>query len=221
MDHSSHTHLDHTHDGHEHHIGHQNHVDHQGDQHVYHVTNEQSHDHHSLHGSHDHQAFFHTKLNATVLFENWVLDTKGSIFLACLCTFVLAIGYQGTKWLRQYLHVHYGGRIHSIKSKEHLLQTVLYVTEFLVSYLLMLIVMTYSVWVFVVTILGIALGYFLLAWHKEFKPVPVCAGDCETVINNTNKNMDPNSPSQELMPLEKQPAACNDCGIEELNVEDS
>ena len=29
------------------------------------------------------------------------------VFLACLATCLLAVGYQGTKWLRQYLHSHY------------------------------------------------------------------------------------------------------------------
>ena len=79
----------------------------------------------------------------------------------------------------------------------------------------MLIVMTYNVWVFVVTVLGIALGYFLLAWHKEFKPVPVCATDCDIVVNH--KKVDPNSSEQELMPLSKQSAACNGCDIESID----
>lgn len=228
MDHSGHDHMNHMHKDQQHNMDHSssadhhNHVDHLEDQHAYHVPGDQSHNLHSHHSLHGHQAFFNSGLNATVLFENWILDTKGSIFLACLCTFILAIGYQGTKWFRQYLHVHYKGKIHSIKSKEHLLQTVLYVTEFLVSYILMLIVMTYNVWVFIVTILGIALGYFLLAWHKEFKPVPICPEDCEVVVNLKNTDDDPNSVSQELMPLGKT-TACSNCDferIEELDEED-
>lgn len=224
MDHSAHGHMDHSAHGHmnhtvqEHvHVVNQNHVDHQGDVPTYLVPTDQPQDHHGDHSSHGHQTFFNTGMNATVLFENWILDTNGSIFLACLCTFILAMGYQGTKWFRQYLHVHfkYHGKIHSIKSKEHMIQTVLYVTEFLVSYFLMLIVMTYNVWVFVVTILGIALGYFLLAWHKEFKPT--CAMSYPTPIEEVNLTYDRNASSQELVPLGGSKGACKDCdSIDEI-----
>ncbi|KAL4236433.1 hypothetical protein ACF0H5_004818 [Mactra antiquata] len=229
MDHTTFSNMNHMHDGHKHHMDHSNHHD----THVHHVhhvhhvlesTEMPGHDHHLHHHqshdheSHIHQAFFNTGLNATALFENWILDTKGNIFLACLCTFILAIGYQGIKWFRQYLHVHYRGIRHSIKSKEHLVQTVLYITELLVSYLLMLIVMTYNVWVFVVTVLGITLGYFLLAWHKEFNPS--CAEECHNKaanIDSKNMNYDHNPSSQELMPLDR-PKRENDIeNIEELD----
>lgn len=223
MDHSGHSHMDH---GAHQHAGHESTVKgvHQhSDMPTYHVTTEHSHDHsgHFGHSSHAHQAFFNIGMNATVLFENWVLDTTGSIFLACLCTFVLAIGYQGTKWFRQYLHVHYRyhGKIHSIKSKEHMIQTVLYITEFLVSYVLMLIVMTYNVWVFIVTILGIALGYFLLAWHKEFKPK--CAISYSVPVEEVNISCQQNESSQELLPLSTPSAACKGCdSIDELQEDD-
>lgn len=74
--------------------------------------------------------------------------------------------------------------------------------------------MTYNLWVFLLTIVGITLGYFLLAWHKEFKPG--CSKDCPNVVDHKNKDYDRNPSSQELMPLENgsQPAACGGCGIE-------
>lgn len=80
----------------------------------------------------------------------------------------------------------------------------------------MLIVMTYNAWVFVVTILGIALGYFLLAWHKEFKPVALCPEDCQVVIDHKHTDDDPGSALQELMPLGKQTTSCNGCDFESI-----
>lgn len=81
----------------------------------------------------------------------------------------------------------------------------------------MLIVMTYNVWVFVVTVLGITLGYFLLAWHKEFNPT--CAENCpNTGINIDAKNMnyDLNPSSQELMPLDRAKRGENEDELQEL-----
>ncbi|XP_052775292.1 high affinity copper uptake protein 1-like [Mya arenaria] len=232
MDHSAHTYIAQLHGDHDHHSNHAdhhaNHADHHSNTHEYHVVNGDAgqghagHVDHSLHADH-HLAYFTTKINATMLFEQWVLNSPGNVFLACLCTFILAIGYQGTKWFRQYLHVHwhYKGKIHTIQSKEHLLQTVLYVTEFLVSYLLMLIVMTYNVWVFLVTIIGITLGYFLLAWHKEFNPMSAaqCAETCPNRLDSKNMKYKRNPSSQELMPLDRGTdlgAACAGCGIEDV-----
>jgi len=94
---------------------------------------------------------------------------------------------------------------------------VLYVTEFIVSYLLMLLVMTYNLWVFLLTVFGITLGYFLLAWHKEFNTG--CSKDCPNVIDQKYKDYDRNPSSQELMPLENgaQSGACGGCGIEVMD----
>lgn len=182
-----------------------------------HVGHE-SHDSHSMHVRH--QIYFNTELGARVLFEQWVLNSKGNIFLACLCTFVLAMGYQATKWFRQYMHIHYRDKIHSIKSREHLLQTILYIAEFLVSYILMLVVMTYNIWVFVVTIIGIAFGYFLLAWHKEFKPK--CAPECSNRIQDVDIVIECRQLTQELMPLSCSQDACKGCNLDPLdNVEEA
>lgn len=211
---------------HSHHQHHQHHMDHTNIQKttpvpVYHVVQDHgSHDHsnhgdtsqqagiHSDHHDH-HQMYFNTAYNVTVIFQQLVMDSKSTVFLVCLCTFILAVGYQGTKWLRQYLHANYRGRIHSIKSREHLMQTVLYGMEFFVSYLLMLIVMTYNAWVFAVTILGIGFGYFLIGWHRKYGGS--CPVDCPNVTDYS-KDVLP----QELVPLDDGNAegdtGCEGCG---------
>ena len=45
----------------------------------------------------------------------------------------------------------------------HVIQTLLHMLQVTVSYFLMLIVMTYNVWLFIAVILGAGAGYFLFA----------------------------------------------------------
>ena len=48
----------------------------------------------------------------------------------------------------------------------HALQSLLHVLQVSVSYLLMLVVMTYNGYLFIATVLGAGLGYFLFAWKR-------------------------------------------------------
>nr|KAG5698344.1 hypothetical protein BaRGS_010930 [Batillaria attramentaria] len=54
-----------------------------------------------------------------------------------------------------------------ILSKGHLLQTALYVVQFLGGYILMLAVMSYNVWLLVGGVAGLGLGYFFFGWMEE------------------------------------------------------
>lgn len=54
-----------------------------------------------------------------------------------------------------------------IFNKSHILQTILYIIQIILSYLLMLIVMTFNYWLFVAVILGSGIGYFLFGWLRE------------------------------------------------------
>ena len=45
----------------------------------------------------------------------------------------------------------------------HIVQTLLHMVQITISYFLMLIVMTYNVWLFIAVILGAGAGYFLFA----------------------------------------------------------
>lgn len=142
-----------------HHTGH--HSDHTG--------------HHREHAGHhgSHVAFFTTDSDTTLLLSSWNVNTKTGLFLACLVTIILGIMYQGIKCLRQYIHRDYTLSLHSIRSREHILQTLLYLIQIGGSYILMLIIMTYNVWVFIATIGGLGLGFFLCGW-KMPKPSTEC-----------------------------------------------
>ncbi|XP_053672049.1 high affinity copper uptake protein 1 [Anopheles nili] len=49
----------------------------------------------------------------------------------------------------------------------HLYQTVLHILQVTLSFLLMLIFMTYNTWLCLAVVLGAALGYFLFGWKKS------------------------------------------------------
>ena len=54
----------------------------------------------------------------------------------------------------------------SMFSGMHVLQTLLHIIQLSISYLLMLIFMTFNVWLCLSVIFGAALGYFMFGWKK-------------------------------------------------------
>ncbi|OWF34607.1 High affinity copper uptake protein 1 [Mizuhopecten yessoensis] len=56
---------------------------------------------------------------------------------------------------------------YSIRSREHLLQTLLYVVQMVCSYILMLAVMTYNVWVIVTMLIALGGGFFVCGWKNN------------------------------------------------------
>lgn len=73
---------------------------------------------------------------------------------------------------------------HSIKSREHFLQTLLYMVQMVCSYLLMLVVMTYNVWVVLTVLLALGAGFFVLGWRvQQIGTIQVdepCQRECHT-----------------------------------------
>ena len=51
-------------------------------------------------------------------------------------------------------------------SLAHAIQTLLHVIQVTVSYMLMLVFMTYNVWLCLAVVLGAGLGYFLFGWRR-------------------------------------------------------
>ncbi|XP_037948831.1 high affinity copper uptake protein 1-like [Teleopsis dalmanni] len=54
-----------------------------------------------------------------------------------------------------------------ITSPSHLVQTVFKVIQIIISYLLMLIFMTFNYWLCLAVVLGLSLGYLLFGWIKQ------------------------------------------------------
>ncbi|XP_043260609.1 high affinity copper uptake protein 1-like isoform X2 [Colletes gigas] len=99
---------------------------------------------------------FHIGENEVILFDEWnVVDWQG-IGWSMVGIILLTSIYEGIKSYRALLF-----------SKIHLLQTIVHVVQTVIGYFLMLIFMTYNVWLCLAVALGAALGYWLFAWEKS------------------------------------------------------
>ena len=52
-------------------------------------------------------------------------------------------------------------------SLPHIIQTFLHIVQMAVSYLLMLVAMTYNTYLFLAVVLGAGVGHFLFAWCRS------------------------------------------------------
>ncbi|XP_056434270.1 high affinity copper uptake protein 1-like isoform X2 [Gadus chalcogrammus] len=127
--------------------------------------------------------------NVELLFSGLVINSAGAMAGACVVVFLLALLYEGLKIGREALlrrsqvnvrynsmpvpggegtvlvetHKTVGQRMLSVP---HLVQTLLHVLQVSVSYLLMLIFMTYNGFLCIAVALGAGAGYFLFSWRK-------------------------------------------------------
>ncbi|XP_078495272.1 high affinity copper uptake protein 1-like [Ciona intestinalis] len=141
--------------------------------------------------AHTMKMYFNFDLPVHVLFFEWLIVTQGQLAGSCVGVFVFSILYEGLKSLRKYLQTkaapkrYYqrnekGSEISFARNKGilssmfncwHLLQSLLQLVQTTAGLLLMLIFMTFNVWLAVSISLGSAVGYFLFSW------CPSCQGD--------------------------------------------
>ncbi|XP_020812153.1 high affinity copper uptake protein 1 isoform X2 [Drosophila serrata] len=139
---------------------------------------------------------FHFGYNETILFSWWHIETVAGLVGSMIAIFLLALMYEGLKYYREYLFWKTYNLMEyrpvtgpqrnpeaprlpspaaaapspvqpSMLSVTHLLQTLLHVLQVTLSFLLMLIFMTYNVWLCLMVVLGAAVGYFLFCWKKS------------------------------------------------------
>lgn len=133
--------------------------------------------------------FFHTGKCEFILFETLRTKDVGGLVGACVAIFALAIVYEGLKVFREMLlqKAMISGNKYSISNGtastdtmvisnknvglhmmtcSHFIQTVLHMIQVFISYCLMLVFMTYNVWLCLSVILGAGIGYFLFGWRK-------------------------------------------------------
>lgn len=137
--------------------------------------------------------YFHVSKQVVILFEGWSVNSAEGIIGSCVAIFILAALYEGLKVLREVLKRRYsyvvsvdmtetktygtgpGQTTVITESKGHLpssrlcnwhhfLQTFLHIVQVTVSYFLMLIFMTYNVWLCLAVALGAGFGYFAFGW---------------------------------------------------------
>ncbi|XP_014251551.1 high affinity copper uptake protein 1 isoform X2 [Cimex lectularius] len=156
--------------------------DHSSDSHA-------THDH-SSHAGHMMMMTFHFGYNEAILFDFWNVSTIAGFISSFIGIFVVSLIYEGIKYYREYLfwenlnNTHYksvtNGRARSsslpggvepitsprIWSWFNAMQTMLHMLQMTISYLLMLIFMTFNVWLCLAVVLGSSTGYFFFGWKK-------------------------------------------------------
>lgn len=137
---------------------------------------------------HGMEMYFHFGVSEYVLFKDWKVTTVGGMIASVIGVFLLGMLYEGLKYFREYLFKQYvskiqfstvamtgeSGRVtqvhkverHRMLSWAHSVQTILHVVQIIVSYFLMLIFMTYNVWLCLGVVLGAGVGYFIFGWRK-------------------------------------------------------
>ncbi|KAI6219833.1 Copper transport protein [Aphelenchoides fujianensis] len=110
--------------------------------------------------------WFHTALQDTILFEFWTANTVGAMIGSCAIVFAVAFLLEALKYWRLVIErrtidfhsLPYRSRLFSLP---HFMQTVLFGVQVGVSYLLMLVFMTFSIWLGIAVAAGTALGFFV------------------------------------------------------------
>lgn len=129
-----------------------------------------------------------------ILFDGWMANTVGKFVGSAIAIFIFSFLYEGLKYVRETIYLRgvkksackkcraSGTPTESgtpltgndekrlaeyLKDKFHIIQTLLHLIQVSVSYLLMLIVMTYNVWLCLAVVLGAACGYYLFGWIRS------------------------------------------------------
>ncbi|XP_059151807.1 high affinity copper uptake protein 1-like isoform X2 [Physella acuta] len=157
-----------------------------------HSGHNMDHSGHNMGGMDMMQMYFHVGSMEYVLFESCMTQSDGAMVGACFVIFFVAILYEGLKFVREWLlqrslasasyvdqklpasssHEHMVMRTQNssianrMLSQGHLVQTVLHVIQVFVSYCLMLVFMTYNVWLCLAVVLGAGVGYFCFGWKR-------------------------------------------------------
>lgn len=134
--------------------------------------------------------WFHLGSEETILFEFWKISEIGGLIGSVVFIFFLAFAYEALKFYREQLYrrsfravqyntvtvpVENGGAVKETHktvqvkmfSAVHALQTFLHLVQTIISYFLMLIFMTYNVWLCLAVALGAGVGYFFFGWKKS------------------------------------------------------
>ncbi|XP_055989237.1 high affinity copper uptake protein 1-like [Sorex fumeus] len=143
--------------------------------------------------------FYFGYRNVELLFSGLLIKSAGAMAVAVVAVFLLALGYEGLKRVREGLqrktqedlramcspfprpdrsHLKETPRL-QLLSATHLLQTTLHVLQVGLSYLLMLTAMTYNAYLGLAVVAGASAGYWLFGVRK--------AEDVESQTQDVNK----------------------------------
>ncbi|XP_022653963.1 high affinity copper uptake protein 1-like isoform X2 [Varroa destructor] len=124
-----------------------------------------------------HMAFY-ASTNSTILFSDWKITNARQMVGACVGVFVMAMLFEALRTFRERLRSRSRGDsktslisqsrqwTSALMDPSHLVQTMLYGFQITLGYLLMLIFMTYNVYICLAVVSGATLGFWLFSWRK-------------------------------------------------------
>ncbi|KAI6176153.1 Copper transport protein [Aphelenchoides bicaudatus] len=120
----------------------------------------------TTHNMHKMWMWFHTATQDTVLFDFWTVNTAAEMIWSCAIVFSIGFLLEALKYWRLLLERR-SAELYSLPYQSklfsglHITQTVLFCINVALSYLLMLVFMTFSIWLGLAVVLGTALGFFV------------------------------------------------------------
>lgn len=118
-------------------------------------------------GGHDetsgHTMTFHLRTNLNLLFEPWNIESTKVLIGSCIGVLFVSLLYEGLKLYRAKMMHRRTERRANICSIYRWSQTIMHIMQVIVGYLLMLVVMTYQVYLGIAIVAGAGLGYFIFA----------------------------------------------------------
>ncbi|KAK6727668.1 hypothetical protein RB195_005390 [Necator americanus] len=112
--------------------------------------------------------WFHTTINDVVLFESWTITTPGGMIWTCFVVMAMGVLLEFVRYVRWRFELQsrkdiqlYTSYLSRLFSFSHFLQTSCFAVQLVLSYLLMLIFMTFSVWLGLSVCIGAGIGFLL------------------------------------------------------------
>lgn len=122
------------------------------------------------------QMSFHGGTCEIILFPSWATTETGMFVGAWIGFFVMALLYEGLKFFREVIRQKENKTCKPedrknfkqyLFSKLHITQSLLHLIQVSVSYILMLIVMTFNLWLCLAVVSGAAVGYYFFGWIRQ------------------------------------------------------
>ncbi|CEF61196.1 Ctr copper transporter family-containing protein [Strongyloides ratti] len=114
--------------------------------------------------------WYHSEINDVLLFKNFHIVTVNDMIIACVIFAFLAIALEALKWIRWRFSICHEENVEKNNTRSYcsrtfdkmnVLKTIFFSIQMIISYILMLVFMTFSIWLCLSVCIGISIGYFL------------------------------------------------------------
>ncbi|KAF7281709.1 hypothetical protein GWI33_004426 [Rhynchophorus ferrugineus] len=114
------------------------------------------------------------KTSGTVFFTWWNFNSVSGLVGSMIAIYLIALCYEGFKLFRTYVKLRMQSPTNdsvtftkaTITNKSHLIQALFQGVQVFLSYILMLVFMTYNAWLCIAAIWGLVTGYFVFGRYS-------------------------------------------------------